>query len=281
MLPLKAALKTGAALGWIAWKLLGIRKDVSLRNLAQAFPSADSRSIREMGLRSYMNAGRFMMEFARQAGMNEEYVETHVTVRNDGRLRELNKLDGALLITGHFGNWELFGITCRYMLGDVAFLVGRQSNPLVDDFINRMRSVHGIELYNRRSAVKGVLRSMRRGGYVCWLSDQDAGLSGITVDFFGYPASTPRGAAAFSVKLGVPVVPAVLVRKGNGPDHELVIGEAVRPNGDVTVEEAEIEVTQAYTRQLEDLIRERPDLYWWAHRRWKTTGFYSAGENRE
>lgn len=279
LLPIRVALAMGAFMGRIAWSILGIRRKVSLINLHQAFPQLTAGEICGTGLRSYMNSGRFMMEFARQNRMDRKYVERHITINDPARLEQLKALDGALLITGHFGNWELFGIACRYFLDDVSFLVGRQSNGLVDDYINRMRSSHGIELYNRRSAVKGVLSSVRRGGYVCWLSDQDAGESGVVVDFFGHPASTPRGAAAFSVKLGVPVVPAVLVRDGTGPDHRLVIGEPVFPDGSLCRDEAETRVTAEYTQQLEEIIRQRPDLYWWAHRRWKSTGLYS-GQNK-
>ena len=77
--------------------------------------------------------------------------------------------------------------------------------------------------------------------------------------------------------LGVPVVPAVLVRDGSSPHHQLVIGEPVFPDGSLAAEDAEVLVTAAYTAQLEDMIRQRPDLYWWAHRRWKSTGLYSKG----
>lgn len=275
LLPLRMALRAGAFLGWTAWTVFGIRKRIVLRNLRQAFPKMSEGERRNTGRDSYMNSGRFMMEFARQQRMGKDYVIRHVEVEDPGRLKALEELDGALLITGHFGNWELFGVTCRYILKDVSFLVGRQSNSLVDRYINRLRSMHGIELYGRRTAVKGVLSSIRRGGYVCWLSDQDAGDSGLVVDFFEYPASTPRGAAAFSVKLGVPVVPAVLVRKGSGPDHTLVLGEPVHPDPDLAGEEAERRITEEYTSGLEDMIRRRPDLYWWAHRRWKSTGLYS------
>ena len=274
IMPVKMALGAGAMLGWIGWKVLRIRRGVVLANLRQAFPDRDRRELVSIGLRSYMNSGRFMVEFGRQGRMTEDYVRRHVTVRSPERLEEVRALDGALLITGHFGNWELFGIVMRYMLEDVSFLVGRQSNGLVDDLINGMRSCHGITLYNRKSAVKGVLKSVRRGGYVCWLSDQDAGSSGVMVDFFGLPASTPRGAAAFSCKLGVPVVPAVLVRKGKGPEHELVIGPTVMPDGELPREKAEVKLTQDYTNVLQDFIEERPDLYWWAHRRWKSSGLY-------
>lgn len=279
LLPLRLVLPAGAFLGWTAWTVFGVRKRIVLENLRQAFPEMSEKERSRTGRDSYMNSGRFMMEFARQERMGNDYVFRHVEVEDPRRLKVLKELDGALLITGHYGNWELFGVACRYILGDVSFLVGRQSNSLVDRYINRLRSIHGIELYGRRTAVKGVLSSIRRGGYVCWLSDQDAGDSGLVVDFFGYPTSTPRGAAAFSVKLGVPVVPAVLVRKGRGPDHTLVLGEPVYPDPDLAGEEAETHITREYTSGLEEMIRDRPDLYWWAHRRWKSTGFYSRNRN--
>ncbi len=281
LLPLRLALEAGAFLGWTAWTVFGVRKRIVLTNLRQAFPEMSEKERRSTGRDSYMNSGRFMMEFARQERMGEDYVLRHVEVEDPRRLKALKELEGALLITGHFGNWELFGVTCRYMLGDVSFLVGRQSNSLVDRYINRLRSIHGIELYNRRTAVKGVLSSIRRGGYVCWLSDQDAGDSGLVVDFFGYPASTPRGAAAFSVRLGVPVMPAALVRKGKGPDHILVLGEPVYPEPDLSREEAEARLTAEYTSGLEEMVWTRPDLYWWAHRRWKSTGLYSRQRERD
>lgn len=281
LLPLRLALKAGAFLGWTAWTVFGLRKRIVLVNLRQAFPEMSEEERRNTGRDSYMNSGRFMMEFARQEKMGGDFVFRHVEVEDPRRLKALKELGGALLITGHFGNWELFGVTCRYILEDVSFLVGRQSNSLVDRYINRLRSMHGIELYGRRTAVKGVLTSIRRGGYVCWLSDQDAGDSGLVVDFFGYPASTPRGAAAFSVRLGVPVVPAVLVRKGRGPDHTLVLGEPVYPDPDLSREAAEKRITEEYTSGLEEMIKDRPDLYWWAHRRWKSTGLYSREQKRD
>ncbi|MCK4671461.1 MAG: hypothetical protein KAT47_02890 [Candidatus Aegiribacteria sp.] len=274
LLPIRCALSLGAFMGWFAWKVLRIRRSIVLVNLELAFPEKSREELKRIALLSFKNSGRFMIEFARQWKMDQSYIEKHIRIDNPEALEVLLREKGAIIITGHFGNWELFGIANKYLLGDVAFLVGRQSNSLVDGFINHMRSMHGIELYNRRAAVKGVLSSMKRGGYVCWLSDQDAGDSGIIVNFFDYPASTPRGAAAFSAKIGVPVVLAALLRIGKGPDHRLVIKEPIRPEGDISREEAEERITQQYTLELERLIRESPELYWWAHRRWKTTGLY-------
>jgi Kdo2-lipid IVA lauroyltransferase/acyltransferase len=277
LFPLRCSLRFGSCLGWTAWSLLRIRRKVVLRNLSLAFPDMTLREMDRVACLSYRSSGRFMMEFARQARMNGEYIARHVTVDDPARLEELRGLGGAIVITGHFGSWELFGVTMKYLLGDLAFLVGRQSNGLVDGFINGLRSCHGIDLYNRRSAVRGVVTSLGRGGYVCWISDQDAGRSGMVVDFFGHPASTPRGAAAFAVKLGAPVVVGVLVRDGRGPDHRLVLSAPVRPRTDLPREEAEKDVTQKYTLEIEKMARLHPDQYWWSHRRWKSTGVYAGG----
>jgi len=277
LFPLRCSLRFGSCLGWTAWRLLRIRRKVVLRNLSLAFPEMTPGETDRIACLSYRSTGRFMMEFARQARMDGEYVTRHVTIDDPARLEELRGLGGAIVITGHFGSWELFGVTMKQLLGDLSFLVGRQSNRLVDGFINGLRSCHGITLYNRRSAVRGVSTSLGRGGYVCWISDQDAGRSGMVVDFFGHPASTPRGAAAFAVKRGVPVVVGVLVRDGSGPDHRLVLSAPVRPRTDLPAEDAERDLTQRYTLEIEKMVRLHPDQYWWSHRRWKSTGVYGGG----
>lgn len=278
LLPLRMALKAGAALGWIAWRVLKIRRTVSMINLGQAFPDQSSDELDRTGLESYMNAGRFMVEFARQDRLDEEHIARHVEVDGDSRevLQEalsLSRDRGLIGLSFHFGNWELLGVAQRRLGFDVSFLVGQQRNRLVDRFINRLRSSHGLEIITRDAAMRRIVRIARSGGIVCWLSDQDAGTDGLVVDFFGYPASTPRGAAAFSVKLGMPILVGFMVRE-RGPDHRLVFGGLLHPRDDLPREEAELELTRRYTSLLEDMVRRHPELYWWPHRRWMTTGLY-------
>ena len=182
-----------------------------------------------------------------------------------------------ILLAFPFGNWELTGVTAKHKFGDVAFLVGEQHNSLVDEYINELRASQDIQLYTRDAALRGVVESIRRKGMVCWLSDQDAGKNGLVVDFFGFPASTPRGAAAFSVKLGAPIWCIFLERTG-GPRHRFRSSGLLYPAEDLSGSEAETELTQRYTGVLEEMVREAPEQYWWAHRRWKTTGLYRSRE---
>ncbi|MGB4081744.1 MAG: lysophospholipid acyltransferase family protein, partial [Candidatus Fermentibacter daniensis] len=176
-----------------------------------------------------------------------------------------------------YGNWELLGVLQSYGGVSTRFLVGRQHNALVDGFVNRLRSVHGIGLISRDGAMREIFRTIRDRGVVAWLSDQDAGRAGVIVDFFGMPASTPRGAAAIAVKLGCPVYPTFMIRE-RGLFHTAVYTEPILPRRDIPAEQAEVELTRLYTSRLEEMIRRRPDLYWWPHRRWKTTGLYRERE---
>jgi KDO2-lipid IV(A) lauroyltransferase len=273
-LPSWLALAWGALLGYTGW-FLGIRRRVVLVNLHQAFPGNTDAANRRIGARSYANIGRTMVEIARQKKIDSRYIARNITVEG-AEHQETLRAEGGIGLSFHYGNWEMMGLLQRYLAGDTSFLVGEQHNELTDGLINRQRAAHGIGLITRDGAMKEIFRLLREKRIVCWLSDQDAGRNGLVVDFFGWPASTPRGAAAFAVKTGCAVFPIALVRE-RGSRQTLVYGAPVRRPRDMPPDQAELQVTREYTAFLEEMIRRRPDLYWWPHRRWKTTGLYSAG----
>ncbi|MCD4708476.1 MAG: lysophospholipid acyltransferase family protein [Candidatus Sabulitectum sp.] len=270
VLPLRCALACGALLGRIAWSL-GVRGKVSRINISTAFPEKTSREVDRIGSSSYANSGRFMVEFIRQGRMGRKYFEKYITVeKTDALEKTLKHTTGIIGLTFHFGNWEYYGASNVFLGKDISFLVGRQRNSLVDGYINRLRSSQGPRLLTRDVSMRGIIRIARQGGIVCWLSDQSAGRNGLVVDFFGKPASTPRGAAAFSVKLNMPITCGFMIRE-KGPYQRFVVKEFLMPDRNLPKHEAEVELTQRYTKVLEGMIKEYPELYWWSHRRWKKT----------
>jgi KDO2-lipid IV(A) lauroyltransferase len=268
--PLGAAIGFGALLGSMAWTL-GVRRKVSLINISAAFPEKSLKEVNLIGRRSYANNGRFMAEFIRQARMGKKYFNRYITVDNTSALEKLQNCQSGVIGLGfHFGNWEYNGAAHVFLGKETTFLVGEQHNSLVDGYINSLRSALGPGLLTRDASMRGVIEISRKGGVVCWLSDQDAGRNGLVVSFFGKPASTPRGAAAFSVKLKMPIVCAAMIRE-KGPRQVFSVRAFLTPNEELPRHEAELDLTQRYTKVLEELIREHPDQYWWSHRRWKTT----------
>ena len=273
ILPLKLAVKLGGTLGIIAFDIFRVRRKISLENLKRAFGDKYSeKELKSIARRSYVNFAKSMVEFASLRRFSRDREKLVRLVKFDG----LEILDsclergkGVLTVTGHFGSWELMGAAVSAMGYPVDFLVGEQSNTLVDNLINDLRRSAGIGIISRGIAAKGVFRSLKNNRVVALLSDQDARRSGIFVDFFSTPASTFQGAAQFSYRSSAPIVCCFIVRN---PDetHRVVFTEPIEPNCDAD-KESEIErLTQEHTKVLEQFVTRYPDHYFWSHRRWKT-----------
>jgi KDO2-lipid IV(A) lauroyltransferase len=102
------------------------------------------------------------------------------------------------------------------------------------------------------------------------LSDQDAGDDGTTVNFLNRPASTPKGPAAFALKMNAPIILGFIIRT-NKDKQKIIIEKPLFIEKSKNKEEDIRKLTQAYTSILEHYIRKYPDHWFWPHRRWKST----------
>ncbi len=271
LLPFRAAVKLGGFLGRFAFDIVRIRRRVTLDNIAAAFgerySAAERRSI---GRRSYVNFAKSMVEFASLDRLDHERLRTIVRMERADHLDAvLERGRGAVVVTGHFGSWELLGAATVAYGYAVDFLVGEQSNRLVDQLMNDLRETSGIGIIARGVAARRVVGSLKKNRIVALLSDQDARRAGIFVDFLGRPASTFQGAAQFALRMRSAIVCCYIVRQ---PD-ESHIAFFLPPIPVDTEAEREGEIrrlTEEHTRLLARCIEKHPDHYFWAHRRWKT-----------
>jgi len=269
-MPASVARETGAFLGSAAYGL-GIRKKVVHAQLRQVFgPGLPDPEIERIARESYRNFGRMTFEYGRFPRLDRGAVELLITVRGGEHLRAaLDDGKGALLVAGHFGNWELAATLATFGY-PLTILVGEQHNSLVDGLMNRLREQFGVRLVPMTGNLMGVFRALRDNRIVAMLSDQDAGKNGIFVDFLGRQASTPYGPGRLAARTGAPLLPGMAVRQEEGR-HDLVICPPVEPPpaGASPEEEARF-YTQGYTDVFARFIREHPEHYFWMHRRWKT-----------
>jgi KDO2-lipid IV(A) lauroyltransferase len=269
-MPAGMARETGALLGSAAYGL-GIRKKVVHAQLRQVFGSElPDAEVERIARESYRNFGRTTFEYGRFPRLDARTVKRLISVRGGEHLRAaLDQGNGALLVAGHFGNWEL-AATLATLGYPLTILVGEQHNSLVDGLMNRLRERFGVRLVPMTGNLMGVFRALRNNRIVAMLSDQDAGKSGIFVDFLGRQASTPYGTGRLAARTGAPLLPGVAMRQEGGR-HELVICPPIEPPpADVSPEEAASVYTQGYTDVFAQFIREHPEHYFWMHRRWKT-----------
>lgn len=271
LLPLRLAVALGALLGWKAYRIFQIRRRVSMDNIRRSLEYVDSETKADRIARaSYMNMGRSFVEYASFRRLDSRKV---LEIVEFGGLehfdRALEEGRGAILVTGHFGNWELLGAGIAAHGYPTHFLVGEQTNHLVDNLMNDLRRSQNIGIITRDVALRKVLRTLKDNQFVALLADQDARRSGIFVDFLGRPASTVRGPAMFAIKQKAPIIPGFIRRVGGGK-HHAQLQELLWPDPSLEGEAAVVDLTQRYTDRLSDAIRQYPSEYFWAHRRWKT-----------
>ena len=267
-LPRDKALGLGAGLGQVAFSPFRVRVDVVEAQIAAAFPDRDENWVHRTARECYRHFGREAAEIVRlegSAGMDMLSRTSHLEeVRSEFRSRLVPGM-GAVIVTGHLGNWEAAGAAVASLGMPLAAVVKRQSNQAFDRLLVGSRRRIGIEpvyMEDARASLEDLIRS---GTSVALVADQDAGNRGLFVPFLGRLASTFRGPARLSMSTGAPLFFGAAIREGDGYRGIL---ESVETG--LIGNEAEFELTRNWVQRLESWVRRVPDQYFWFHRRWKT-----------
>lgn len=265
IMPLRCVYRVIDILAWLAYRIIGIRRNVTLENLRIAFGDEYSdRELEHIASQSYRHIGATFVEMA-IAGRFVENARHILRQKDVDKITSLLSLGkGVVLVSSHFGSWEMNGASIA-MNGLPFYAVAKpQKNPYVDALINKNREVFGMNIIPTGAAIKHIVRALRGGATVGLISDQDAGRNGTFVNFFGRPASTRTGAAQLALKYGAPVIVLMTVRTSFG-SYRTILEEIPVMNDDTV-----LTLTQRYTTAMEQIIRRHPEQYFWMHRRWKT-----------
>jgi KDO2-lipid IV(A) lauroyltransferase len=197
-----------------------------------------------------------------------------VRVENLDALLEAHALGkGVLILTGHFGNFEVStnaGLTQFPEAKGRFHFVRRPIRPAwLDALVTRRFRRAGFGVLPKRGGLEAILDRLEHGDLVVFPFDQHAQRKeGVRVEFFGHPAGTFRSLAVIALSTGTPVVPASSWREADG-QHVLRFETALEGVEHADANEAIRLATRSYNRALERLIVRRPEQWWWVHRRWK------------
>jgi KDO2-lipid IV(A) lauroyltransferase len=144
-----------------------------------------------------------------------------------------------------------------------------------------MRRRHGVPSIPRGASAVSAYRVLKRGEILAMLIDQDIDVDGLFVPFFGVPAHTPRGAAAFALRSGAAVVPIAIHMQPDGSHRITVLPELEKPPVDLPEGERIDELTRSCSRSVEGLIRIYPQQWVWFHDRWRKRDEASKGQRDE
>ncbi len=259
-------------LAWVLYRVDRRHRDVGRENLQAAFGDGYSEAARDRIVRGvYRHFCMMLMEILHiPRKLHPETWRDRITLVGHERVLDRMMRGGPLiLVTGHFGNWEMAG----YLFGVFGFppksVARTLDNPHLDHFLRSFRERTGQKMIPKSGGYDEMIATLRGGGVLSFLADQDAGQNGLYVDFFGRPASTHKAIALLAIEHNAPIVVGYARRIGPGFRYEVGCPAIIDPS-ELTGTADDIRLlTQRYTSALEAVIRRDPDQYLWLHRRWK------------
>jgi Kdo2-lipid IVA lauroyltransferase/acyltransferase len=270
-LPLAVAYWLGARLGDLAYLLLAGRRRITLENLALALGKEQtSRERHRIARAVFRNLGQHLVDFSRLRDLTPEGFAHICTVEGLEHVQHLlERRQGLLVLTAHFGSWELSPAVALCLNTRVQVIVRPLDNPVLDRLVETYRLRSGYHIIPKRDALGKSLAALHRGELVGVLMDQSPlRHEGIQVEFFGMKTYTAKGPALLALRSGCPVVSAFLVREAPG-QHRLIFSGEIPVHRTGNIQRDIEEATRLFNRLLEVYIRRYPDHWFWLHRRWK------------
>lgn len=191
-------------------------------------------------------------------------------VHFDDALRVLLSGRGAILVTGHYGSFELPGYLLTQLGFDVVGVMRPLDNVYLNEFVVESRRRHGLRLLYKKGATEEAERYLDEGYLLGVIGDQDAGSKGMFVDFFHRPASTYKSIGLLAMARRVPIIVGYARRQGTAVRYDVGVTRIIYPHEWDAQPDPLRWITQTYSEALEEFIREAPEQYLWIHRRWKS-----------
>jgi KDO2-lipid IV(A) lauroyltransferase len=283
-LSFRAACRLADVLAWLFYRVDRRHRLVADDNLQHAFPDLRDPVKRDRRVRDvYRHFCLLLMEIIHLPRiLRTANWKGYLTVSDPrGLVGQLLSGRPLMLVTAHFGNWELGGYILG-LLGFTTYAIARElDNSHLDAFLRRFRERTGQHILAKNGDFDNIQAVLAFGGVLATLGDQDAGARGMFVDYFHRPASTHKAIALLSLQYQVPllVVGTMRTRKGpipaEGPGvgeplhYEVVTEDLVLPEEYAGRPDAVRAITQRFTTALERIVRRAPEQYFWLHRRWK------------
>jgi len=267
--PLDMDERLGRALGRLAFRL-GWRRQVVETQLAQAFPDRGEDWVRRTALATFEHVGQEAVTLAPllRAGLDEVRRRVEVFEGREALQAALDEGRGAVVVSGHFGNWEVAGSVLAAFGFPVDAVMQSLKNRWLSRYVEEMRSRLGMGLIDRAGAFGRSLERLAAGRVVAFVADQDARSRGVFVPFFGRLASTHGAPAALALRARAPLFVGGTHRIGPRHYHAWLV--RLWPREDAAVGEQTLDLTCQWVSELERRVRLYPEQYFWHHKRWKT-----------
>lgn len=265
-LPYPLLMRLGRGLGAVMYRCAGSRRKIAARNLELCFPELPASEREQLLRENFASTGMTFFEMA------ISWWWPAARLRKLGQIEGLEHIrqaeaegQGVLLMAMHFTTLEMGGGLLG-MQQDMYGMYRPHKNPLFD-YVQRCGRERRLLGVIERDDVRGMLKLLRAGGVIWYAPDQDYGAQrSIFVPLFGVPAATVTATSKFARLGKARVIPFTQERLADGSGYRLTVHP---PLADFPGESEEADCLRV-NQWIETAIRQHPEQYLWAHRRFKT-----------
>lgn len=269
-IPKRFAKKLLLAIAKLAYKYNEKHKHVARVNLDLAFGDSISKEEKEKIIfNSYVSLVFNMYEFVENQSISKEELLKKGKVENEEVILEAIKNNRKIIyITAHYGGWEIALPYVALKYGKLAVVNRKMDNPYINDMYTKARDRNNITMLEKNVAAKGMLKAFKEKKAVALVIDQNT-KNGVEIEFFGKRTMATDATSRLALKLDAVIIPIFCVMN-DFRDYTLKVGEMIEPkNLEFKTDDAIKELTQMQADLIENQIKEKPELWFWQHKRWK------------
>ena len=252
-------------------KLKKKRFHVVMTNLNLAFGETKSKEEKlEIARKCYYNFAKYLgINFILNQNTTKQKILKQVVFKNEHFLLDAMKSGRPIIVTtAHFGQWEIFGLAVAAHFGPSSVLGRRLDSSVMDKILKANRAQFDVELIDKNGGAKDILKALKARRIVGILVDQNtAPKDGIKVQFFGKDVLHTPAASVLAQKTNALIINAFIYQKGENL-NEICFKEPI----DISTfdkEDAVQKATQMQCSACEEMVRVRPEEYFWFHQRFK------------
>jgi KDO2-lipid IV(A) lauroyltransferase len=237
------------------------RKKVVFTNLDLVFPNMPQQEKEKLAKKIYYNLVYNLFEMVRNKFITKEKLVKKAEFVGLEKVK--NYLDKPVIfISAHYGNWEMMPLILGGVLEiPMTVVVRNLDNQFLNNFIKKNREKFNIYTIDKKGALKGLIKALKEKRSVGIFVDQNTAKSeGLDVEMFGLKALHTPSAGLLAKKFDVPIIPVFIQREDNR--YKIIFKEPI-------LEKDIQKSVELQSKVIEEMIKEKPEEYYWFHRRFK------------
>jgi|YNPMSStandDraft_2_1061718.scaffolds.fasta_scaffold00058_26 KDO2-lipid IV(A) lauroyltransferase len=270
ILKINLSRKLFAKLSFFFYYFLPLRKKIVLKNLKIVFPTLTEKQRKKIARDAYASFAVTLAEIFCLNYMSLEEAKKEIIFKKAENITNIKSdKKNRIFVTAHFGNWEFGAIGFRVHFNSPLYVVVKKlKNKYVSDWMINLREKFDNKAFSKGISLKEILKALYEGKNIGIVGDQRGPRDGKRIKFFARQASVFTGAASLSVRSGVPIIAAFVVRR---PDYkyEVIFENIYDEQLNEAYEDKALELTAKYFKVLERYIVNYPEQWLWHHDRWK------------